>query len=190
MGDHDQPDRSPIDLDREHRLILVTGCFQEMPHACDTCSVMQSNDPWDGGANWVHLRIQLEYSEKVDLSVKELLENGPVAFPTDISRPRRRRYGPGRACRSPLKRTSARLFFSLSTVKRAETSRVRNCSFVRAAVSLPALSTGKHVTLSHWVFQTLLSYIGKDRNMIFVRIDWSTHVYGWQTSWNAKKTSC
>lgn len=67
-------------------------------------------------------------------------------------------YGPVRAYLSLLKRTSARRakFSPLSICKerRDISNSGRNCPFVRVAVSLPALSTGKHVTLPRWMFQT------------------------------------
>jgi len=139
--------------------------LEKLSYACDTCFMMQLNEKFYSGSDWSYSRIQFEYSEEVDPSVKERLENALVSqthvshqYITTI-------YDTVRCTRVSfaIKRKTCKVFSS--TVKSVGTSRVRNCSSVRVAVSLPALSTGKHVTLLRWVFQTLFSvYTRKDPN--------------------------
>lgn len=150
----------------------------------------QMKNPRDGESHWSCTRIQLDTVRKLICQWKTAGEHRVVHRYIN-----RTYYGSVRACFFlPLKRTSAGTcakFPPVSTVKSAETSRVRNCSFVRVAISLPAFSTGKHVTLSRWMFQTFFSaYMTKDSNLILGRIGRSVHAYDWRTSRNSKETWC
>lgn len=180
--------RQSISIARPETGLSSWLATQEMSHACK--HVPRDATEWKIREMVNLLDFAREYSEGIDLPVEDgwRMLRSPPTYQSCILRSGVRVF----FCRWKERRQDVcEIFPPLSTVKSAEASRVRNCSFVRIAISPPALSTGKHVTLSRRVFQTFFSvYMAKNSNLILGWIDRSVHVYDWKTLRNAKATWC